>query len=221
MKVEVKGDIIPNDYKRVYNWLEWDSACPKDIHDAINEANGDELTVYVASGGGNMYAGMEMHSALKDYPGQVKINVVSHAHSAASFMTCAGYCIMRPGALMMVHQVSYNGVSGNSSDMQQLADQLSQHDEAVVSVYQAKTGLPRDKLLDMMRKETYLTAQEAVDLGFADEIAEEALRPVAAASHILTPEQVKKIQVMIPRPENKSLAVEQERLKLLQMEARK
>ena len=221
MKVDIKGDIIPNDYKRVYNWLQWDGTCPKDIHDAISEANGDELAVYVASGGGNVYAGMEMYSALRDYPGQVKIHVVSHAHSAASLMTCAGHCVMRPGALMMIHQVSYNGVSGNSADMQRIADQLSQHDEAIVSVYEAKTGLPRDKLLDMMRKETYLTAQEAVDLGFADEVADEALRFVAAASHILTPEQVEKIQAMIPKTESNALAIERERLKLLNLEARK
>lgn len=224
MRVDIKGDIIPNDYKRVYGYFQWDGTCPRDIDNAIAEANGDELNIYVASGGGSMYAGVEIYEALKSYSGSKKIHIVSHAHSAASFAPCAGRAIMSPGALMMIHKVS-SGASGNSDDMQRAANTLNKHDEAVVSIYQAKTGMDREKLLNLMKNETYMTAQEALEYGFVDEIDQEALFPVAAASHILTPEQVAKIEALIPREEEaptaKEIKIARARLNLLKLEVKR
>lgn len=199
MKVDVNGVIIPNDDKWAYDWMEWDAACPRDITDAIDRAGGDELNVYVNSGGGDFYSGMEMYSALRAYTGGVKIHVMSYAYSAASLLPCAGHCDSSPGGLIMLHQVSCTA-RGNSRDMQHASEALSQHDEAAVAVYMEKTGKTREEILDMMYRETYLTARDATELGLIDGIAEAALRPVAATVTMLSPEAIEKIRTLRANP---------------------
>lgn len=67
--IDVKGDIISNDDKWFYDWFEWDSTCPNDVKNALNNAEpGEEVEVHVNSGGGSVMAGQEMYSLLRSNP---------------------------------------------------------------------------------------------------------------------------------------------------------
>lgn len=83
-KIEVKGPIIRNSEKWIYEWFGMEATCPKDIGNAIAEANGEPITVEINSGGGDVFAGSEIYTALRAYSGDVEIHIVGLAASAAS-----------------------------------------------------------------------------------------------------------------------------------------
>src|SRR5678815_5221011 len=133
-RINVYGVIIPNDYKWFYDWLDEDSTCPKDVTKVLNEADGEEIEVYINSPGGVIDAGSEIYTELREYQGEVKIKVVGQACSAASIIAMAGHCEMSPTALMMVHCVS-TCASGNHSDMEHTAEVLRIADDASSNAY--------------------------------------------------------------------------------------
>lgn len=89
-KVSVKGAIISNDDQWIYDWFEIEATSPKSIGNAIQEANGDEVEVEINSGGGDVFAGSEIYTALKAYSGNVTTKIVGLAASAASVIAMAG-----------------------------------------------------------------------------------------------------------------------------------
>ena len=119
-RIDIRGVMIPNDYKWFYDWFEEDSTCPRDVQKVLDAmVDGDDLDVYINSPGGVIDVGSEIYTLLRD-AGQrcnLKIHVTGEACSAASVAAMAGYCEMAPTALMMVHCVSTSGVSGNHSVM--------------------------------------------------------------------------------------------------------
>ena len=196
MRIDVRGVIIPNDYKLVYDWWGWESTCPKDVFDALDKAKGAAVKVYISSGGGSYYAGLDIYTALKHYQGDVKICITSHAHSAAGIIACAAESEIMPGAMFMTHRIA-NGNRGNCEEQRHNADVLEAHDESVCGLYMAKTGRSREEVLGMMRKETYLHAEKAVEMGFVDKIAEDTVQFVASTVPLLTGDQVQKIMETI------------------------
>lgn len=172
-RIDIRGVMIPNDYKWFYDWFEEDSTCPRDIQKVLDAmVDGDDLDVYINSPGGVIDVGSEIYTLLRD-AGQrcnLKIHVMGEACSAASVAAMAGYCEMAPTALMMVHCVSTSRVSGNHSVMEHTAEMLRTADQAMCSAYTAKTGMTEQEALDMMEHETWLTAQQAKDRGLIDAI---------------------------------------------------
>jgi len=220
MRIDVRGVIIPNNYKRAYDYLDWENTCPKDIFDALEKAAGADVKVYISSGGGSLYAGMDIYSALKEYTGAVKILITSHAHSAASIIACAAESEIMLGAMVMVHRVSF-GEYGNCEDMRRAANTLSAHDESICGLYMEKTGLSREEVLKLMAEETYMSAEKAVKLGFADTIAPDSRQLVASTVPMLTGEQVQKIMAIIGAEQSGKLdariPLAKAKLKLLQL----
>lgn len=172
-RIDIRGVMIPNDYKWYYDWFEEDSTCPRDVQKVLDAmVDGDDLDVYINSPGGVIDVGSEIYTLLRD-AGQrcnLKIHVMGEACSAASVAAMAGYCEMAPTALMMVHCVSTSRVSGNHSVMEHMAEMLRTADQAMCSAYTAKTGMTEQEALDMMEHETWLTAQQAKDRGLIDAI---------------------------------------------------
>ena len=122
------------------------------------------------SGGGSVYAGSEIYTALKNHKGQVNVSIVGLAASAASVIAMAGKTVkMSPTAQFMVHNVSSQG-KGDYRDMQHMADILKTANETIASAYILKTGKSKDEILAMMDKETWLTAEKAKEYGFVDEV---------------------------------------------------
>ncbi len=202
-KINIKGVIIPNDYKWFYDWFGMDCTCPKDVETAINEAKGEDLEVFVNSPGGVISVGSEIYTILRSYKGDVKIYIVGEACSAASVIAMARYCEMSPTALMMVHCVWTRG-SGNHSDFEHIAETLRTADEALATAYMSKTGMSKEEVLSMMENETWLTAEQAKEKGLINAIMFEEQEPllfVASSFALPTVEQMDKVKKMIKEPD--------------------
>lgn len=168
-RVDVRGVMVPNNYKWYYNFWGEDCTCPRDIQKVIDAAaDGDEIEVYINSPGGVIDVGSEIYTLLHNFK-NVKIYITGEACSAASIVAMAGYCEMSPTALMMVHCVS-SGVRGNHSDMEHMAETLRTADRALCTAYTAKTGMSEEEALEMMEHETWLTAQQAKEKGLVDAV---------------------------------------------------
>lgn len=170
--VDIRGDIISNDDKWVYNWLDWESTCPNDIREALNSlTTGEILTVLINSGGGSVMAGQEIYSLLHNR-NDVEIKIQSMAGSAASVIAMANRSEISPVAMLMIHNVSMSGASGDYHDMQKNAEILKQMNAALSMAYAEKTGRTEEEILRMMDRETWITANQAVEMGFVDAVSE-------------------------------------------------
>lgn len=221
-RIDIRGVMIPNDYKWFYDWFEEDSTCPRDVQKVLDAmVDGDDLDVYINSPGGVIDVGSEIYTLLRD-AGQrcnLKIHVMGEACSAASVAAMAGYCEMAPTALMMVHCVSTSRVSGNHSVMEHTAEMLRTADQAMCSAYTAKTGMTEQKALDMMEHETWLTAQQAKDRGLIDAVMfeeQEEETPLVAGPMFKLPSKEQMAQVRKLMGENNpgDNALEEQRSKV-------
>lgn len=169
-KINIRGVLIPNDYKWYYDYFEEDSTCPADVQKIMDILqDGDEIEVYINSPGGVIDVGSEIYTLLRSYKDIVKIYVTGEACSAASIVAMAAYCEMSPTALMMVHCVSTK-VSGNHNAMEHTAEMLRAADSALATAYSKKTGMSEEEVLEMMNHETWLTAEQAKEKGLIDAV---------------------------------------------------
>lgn len=169
-KIEVKGVIVPNDDKRIYEWFGIDATCPADVQKSIEAAGGEPLEVEINSGGGDVFSGSEIYTALMSYAGGVTTKVVGIAASAASIITMAGRpAMISPTAEMMIHNVAA-GVRGDYRALRHRADVLQDYNDTIANAYVLKTGMEKQELLKLMNQETWLTPQRALEMGFVDEI---------------------------------------------------
>ncbi len=202
-KIDIRGDIIVNEWKRFYDWLEWDSTCPRDVQTIIEAAEHDEpIDVYINSPGGIVEAGQEIYTALLGDP-RVNIYITGQACSAASFVAMAGHCSMTPVGLMMVHCASMCA-HGNHNEMEAAARELTTTDRAIANAYATKSGMDIEKALRMMERETWLTANQCVELGLVDEIIAEGTVTAKAAAFDgvrLTPEIMQKAEAEMQKAE--------------------
>lgn len=169
--ITINGEIIPNDYAWLYDWYEMEYTCPANVKDVLNALeDGEDVTVIINSGGGDVVSGQEIYSILKGVKNHVTVDVQSMAASAASMIAMAGDTVrMSPVALLMIHNAS-TCTSGDYRDMQHTAEVLQTVNAAIMEAYSRKTNLTYDELQDMMDRETWLTANQCVEKGFADEI---------------------------------------------------
>ena len=146
-----------------------DEITPAAFREELNEEEGD-VTVWINSPGGNVFAAAEIYTMLKEYAGAVTVRVASIAASAASVVAMAGQRVeMSPTALLMIHDPSTIAM-GNARDMEKAIETLNEVKESIINAYTAKTGLSRRKVAELMSNETWMNAKKAVELGFADEI---------------------------------------------------
>lgn len=171
IKIPVKGDIIDNDTAEFYDFWGMSNYCsPNQVESALQNANHQPVTVEIASNGGDVFAGSEIYSLLKGYDNDVTVNIVGLAASAASVIAMAGDTVkIAPTAQIMIHK-AWTDSQGNADDLEHQANVLGTIDQSIASAYEKKTGMNQDELLQMMSNETWLTAKDAVDKGFADEI---------------------------------------------------
>lgn len=167
MDIEIKGVICSDDEAWYYEWFGEACTSPRTVSKLIQQANGDDLTVKINSGGGNVFAASEIYTELKGYKGNVRIQVQGLAASAASVIAMAGYCEMSPTALMMVHNVS-SSASGDYRVMEHQGDVLKTANKTIAAAYVAKTGMSEAEALAMMDEETWIDAEKAVELKLAD-----------------------------------------------------
>ena len=168
--IEINGTIIPNDDQEIYDWFGIEAVSPKKVKAELKEANGEDITVKVNSGGGDLWAGNEISYELSTYAGTVVADVTGIAASAATVICCGADRVrMAPGAQYMIHNVSSFAV-GDHNEMDKMSGILHNADKATSNVYRKKTGLSSKKLLELMDEETWMDADKAIKYGFADEI---------------------------------------------------
>lgn len=154
------------------SWL-GDEVTPRQFKqdlDALGDV--DEIRVYINSPGGDVFASQAIYSMLSRHPATITVYIDGLAASGASLVAMAGAVIRMPkNAMMMVHNPRAI-VIGEAKDMREMADTLDKVRESMVAVYRAKTGLDEDRIIELLDAETWMTAEEAVELGFADEVEE-------------------------------------------------
>lgn len=198
-KIKVKGTIISNDMKWIYDWFEIENTSPKDIENQIESAGDEDLEVEINSGGGDVYAGSEIYTRLKEQKKNVTTKIYGLAASAASVIAMAGNKVtISPTAQIMIHNVS-GGAKGDYREMEHTSDILKGWNKSIANPYMLKTGMSQDELLKLMNKETWLTAQDAVKYGFADEVMfDDGMQLTAATgTGIIPPEVINKMRNML------------------------
>lgn len=153
-----------------------DEITPKNFREELN-AGTDDITVWINSPGGNVFAAAEIYTMLRDYPGAVTVKIDAIAASAASVIAMAGSkVLMSPVAMLMIHDPSTIAM-GNTKDMEKAIATLNEVKESIINAYAAKSGLSHNRISKLMENETWMNAKKAVELGFADEVLFEAVEP--------------------------------------------
>ncbi len=212
MVLKINGDIVGNEWKPVYQYYGLECSTPGDIQTALETLpKGDKLQIKINSGGGMVMAGQEIYTMLKNR-NDVEIEVESMAASAASVIAMAGHCTISPVGMLMIHCVSTSGAEGNHKDMEKMAETLRTYDEALANAYVVKTGRPKDEILRLMNKETWLPAERALELGFVDAISEGSAQFINGIGMMaVTPEMLKEFQ----DAKNREKRLEEEKENLL------
>ncbi|MFL4356441.1 head maturation protease, ClpP-related [Streptococcus uberis] len=194
-QIQIKGAIVSDSDKWLYDFYEMESTAPKDI--LLPQDNSD-IEVVINSGGGDVYAGSEIYTALKSYQGNVAVKIVGIAASAASVIAMAGKSVeISPTAQIMIHNVS-TVAQGDSKILKHEADVLENYNKSIANAYVLKTGLSQEELLSLMDTETWLTAGQAVEKGFADKVmfAEDEMAQMVASNTEVLPQNFVKMQNM-------------------------
>lgn len=187
-RINLKGPLISNNSQEVYDYYGMEAVSAKSIIEKLPEDNSD-IILEVNSNGGLVTVGSEIYTALRNYKGKVTAEITGMAASAASVAVMgADKVVMSPTAQMMVHKALFNWVSGNSDDLDKASNALKSSDKAIVNAYIAKTGLSEDEIMDLMRNETFMSAQDAVEKGFADEVM--SFEAVASIDNSMLPQAV-------------------------------
>lgn len=146
-----------------------DEVTPKMFKDDLLSGSGD-ITVWINSPGGDVFAAAQIYNMLMDYTGQVTVKIDGLAASAASVVAMAGGEVhMSPVSMIMVHNPSTIAI-GDSEEMIRAKALLDEVKESIINAYELKTGLSRTRLSHLMNEETWMNAHKAVELGFADKI---------------------------------------------------
>lgn len=129
-----------------------------------------DITVWINSPGGDCVAAAQIYNMLMDYKGNVTVKIDGIAASAASVIAMAGTeVLMSPVSTMMIHNPATVAM-GDHNEMQKAIEMLNEVKESIINAYEIKTGLSRAKLSHLMDSETWMNANKAVELGFADGI---------------------------------------------------
>lgn len=172
-KIPIKGAIVDDNTAMFYDYFGMTCTSPKKVSAILDEEvaeDDDDIVVDIASNGGDVFVASEIYSILKNNTANVKVNVTGLAASAASVIAMAGDTVsIAPTAQIMIHK-AWTNMDGNADDLNHEAGVLNNIDKSIASAYELKTGMKQSDLLQMMSNETWLTAQDAVDKGFADEI---------------------------------------------------
>lgn len=146
-----------------------DEVTPKLFKADLDKCQGD-ISVWINSPGGDVFAAAQIYNMLMDYPHNVTVKIDGLAASAASVIAMAGTEVqMSPVAMMMIHNPMTVAI-GDSAEMQKASAMLDEVKESIMNAYEIKTGLTRTKISHFMDAESWFNAKKAVELGFADKI---------------------------------------------------
>lgn len=192
-RIKMKGPLISNNEYEVYEFFGLEAVSAKSITDQFPEDISEDITLEVNSNGGLVTVGSEIYTALKNYDGHVTVEVTGMAASAASVAIMGADTVkISPTAQIMIHKALLTRASGNSDDLEKAVNALKSSDQSIINAYVSKTGLSEDEIFEMMKNETFMSANEAIEKGFADELMtfEKDLGAVASLESGLLPQAV-------------------------------
>ena len=157
----------------------WGGVDAAELVPALRALDVATLNVYINSPGGDVYEGIAIRNALRQHSANVVVTVDGLAASAASFIACAGdELVMGENAEIMIHD-AWTIALGNADDMRLVAGDLDRISDNIAAMYAAKAGGEPTAWRELMKAETWYSAEEAVAAGLADRLDSE--QPAAAA----------------------------------------
>ena len=165
------------------------------LHDDIDAATviadlkqmiGGRVTVRISSPGGSVDEGRAIFNALQRHRGGVDVVVDSSAYSIASYIAMAGErIVMAMNAMMMVHN-PWTMAFGDANELRKTAEILDKYRDSIIDAYTEKSKVDREDMVALLDAETWYTAQEAVDAGFATEVGDIAIDAPSFAKAMYT-----------------------------------
>lgn len=174
---------------RIYDEISWWGITAEDFVQELDEVSAPEIVVAINCPGGDVFDGIAIYNALRSHPAKIVTRVDALAASAASVIVQAGdERRMLSAAQMMIHE-AWGLAIGTASEMREFADLLDKQTDVIAGIYAARSGKDIDHFRNLMTAETWLTDQESVDEGLADEVSEPSAQPVA---RVARPERLAK-----------------------------
>lgn len=175
--MRINGTIVDNDSKWVYDTFDIDAFSPNDLYKELDKLGEyDPVDIEINSPGGYVIAGSEIYTALINHKGEVNVTITGLAASMASVIAMAGTHVkISPTARIMIHNASATA-GGDYRDFDRYSKQLKKTNEVISNAYLLKANVEREEVLAMMNEETWLTPDEAIEYGFADEIMSKDVR---------------------------------------------
>jgi ATP-dependent protease ClpP protease subunit len=164
----------------------WGEECitASSVVESLSEMEGD-LTIYLNSPGGLVHEGTTIYNVLRDYDGHKRVVIQGLAGSIASVIALAGDdIVMGDGAMMMVHDPATWWIEGRGTeeDHLQVARSLAKAATNMAKLYARQTGLPIDDVREIMKAETWMDGEEALEKGFVTELAQDPETELEAAA---------------------------------------
>jgi ATP-dependent Clp protease, proteolytic subunit ClpP len=151
-----------------------DTISAKEVTEYLADLDVENIDVYINSNGGVVDTAIAINNALRRHKAKVTVNIDGIAASAATLITCAGDTVRMPkNALFMIHNPSTIAM-GDSEEMRKQADVLEKYKNSITETYLQKVNIDKEKLSELMDNESWLSAEEALEYGFIDEIIENA-----------------------------------------------
>ncbi len=155
------------------SWFD-DDITPALFRNELNQGTGD-ITIWINSPGGDCIAAAQIYNMLMDYKGNVTVKIDGIAASAASVIAMAGTKVLiSPVAMLMIHNPATIAM-GDHNDMQKAIEMLDEVKESIINAYEIKTGMSRNKIARLMEEETWMNANKAIELGFADAVLDRSI----------------------------------------------
>lgn len=217
-KIMMTGDVVSNSLGTLLDWIGMTCIYPDKVRKTLEDAGNEEIEVTLSTPGGSVFMGQEIYNLIKSYEGNTTVKIAGLVASIGTLITCAFDKVqISPVATFMIHNPTIGDVSGEKKDMEQAAQVLNTIETTLVDAYSKKTGLDKEGLADLMDNQTFMTAQEAMDYGFADEVLEEEkeLDLVASFESSLNSDFIDKIKNL---KENEEREQAEARLRFLKLQ---
>lgn len=168
VELRIDGEIISDEDVWLYEYFEIEHASPNKFREELSKYTGENITVWIDSIGGDVFAASGIYNALMEHKGEITVKIDGRAFSAASIIAMAGTeVLMGPASAMWPHN-PWTSAVGEAKDMRYVADLLDEIKEGIMNVYELKTGRPRDEISALMDKDEPMNATKAIGEKFAD-----------------------------------------------------
>lgn len=179
----------------------WGGVAPEPFVKALKAIDAQVIHLRINSPGGSVFAARAMETALREHKARVVVHIDSLAASAASLLAMAGdEIVMAKGAMMMIHR-AWTLAWGNADELKKTADLLDKIDGTLIETYADRSKLSAEAVAAAMAEETWYTAQQAVDAGLADRVADAEPKAAAAWDLSAYAHAPQSVQTPAPAPE--------------------